>query len=144
MATSAETLFLSQSRRAACTSWACSGVATLPVPIAQTGSYAMTTLSQLGIASAQDGGCWSLNTVVLFSQYNLIDCYRSWEKKHQLEITCIGFKLLKTDIKSFSCFSLLQLFPDTSYYTKSLAQGIGSFLPYKLKLIIFQSNFKYS
>ena len=31
---------------AACTSCACAGVATLPVPIAQTGSYAMTTFAQ--------------------------------------------------------------------------------------------------
>lgn len=136
MATSAETLFLSQSRSAACTSWACSGVATLPVPIAHTGSYAMTTLSQLGIASAHDGDCLSLNTALLFSLCNLIDCYYSWERKHQLEITCIGIKLLKTDVKSFPCFSFLQLLPDTSYDTKSLTQGIGSFLPYKLMLII--------
>uniref|UniRef100_A0A2P2L0Q0 Triosephosphate isomeraseic-like n=1 Tax=Rhizophora mucronata TaxID=61149 RepID=A0A2P2L0Q0_RHIMU len=56
-ATSVETFVLSQSRTATCTSCACWGVATLPVPIAQTGSYAITILSQLGTASANAFNC---------------------------------------------------------------------------------------
>lgn len=56
-ATSADTFLASQSRTATCTSWACSGEATLPVPIAHTGSYAITMLSQLGTASVNYKGC---------------------------------------------------------------------------------------
>ena len=50
-ATSGDTLVFNQSRMAAWTSWACSGVATFPVPIAQTGSYAITTSAQFEILS---------------------------------------------------------------------------------------------
>mmetsp|Transcript_75098 Transcript_75098/g.218012 ORF Transcript_75098/g.218012 Transcript_75098/m.218012 type:complete len:210 (+) Transcript_75098:163-792(+) len=45
-ATSADTADFKYARIAACVSCAWSGVATLPVPIAQTGSYAITTLDQ--------------------------------------------------------------------------------------------------
>jgi hypothetical protein len=45
-ATAGLTLLCSQPRSFACTSCACAGVATLPVPIAHTGSYATTTLLQ--------------------------------------------------------------------------------------------------
>jgi hypothetical protein len=41
--TSTDTLSASHLRMAACTSCTCSGVATLPVPMAHTGSYAITT-----------------------------------------------------------------------------------------------------
>lgn len=51
-ATSSDTFFLSQSRTDTWTSWACWGVATLPVPMAQTGSYAITISSQPGTLSA--------------------------------------------------------------------------------------------
>src|SRR5438105_8269387 len=44
---SEETLVL----RKACTAWACSGVAVLPVPIAHTGSYARTAFSKEAVSS---------------------------------------------------------------------------------------------
>lgn len=43
-ATCGLTFLSNQPRRALCTSCACSGVAVFPVPMAQTGSYATTTL----------------------------------------------------------------------------------------------------
>lgn len=45
-ATSSLTSFASQARMFLWTSCACSGEAVFPVPMAQTGSYAMTTLVQ--------------------------------------------------------------------------------------------------
>jgi hypothetical protein len=45
-ATAGDTLLCSHDRSLACTSCACAGVATLPVPMAHTGSYATTTLVQ--------------------------------------------------------------------------------------------------
>ena len=45
-ATDTDTCSASQLRSTACTSCACSEDAVRPVPIAHTGSYAMTTLSQ--------------------------------------------------------------------------------------------------
>ena len=51
-ATAGDTLDDSQLRSAACTSCACAGVATLPVPIAHTGSYAITTSFHAAAGSA--------------------------------------------------------------------------------------------
>jgi len=45
-ATAAETLSAIHWRSHACTSWAMAGEATLPVPMAHTGSYATATLAQ--------------------------------------------------------------------------------------------------
>mmetsp|Transcript_10388 Transcript_10388/g.44192 ORF Transcript_10388/g.44192 Transcript_10388/m.44192 type:complete len:305 (-) Transcript_10388:182-1096(-) len=48
-ATAGDTALAMNARMPACTSCACSGVATFPVPMAHTGSYAMTTLAQSSV-----------------------------------------------------------------------------------------------
>mmetsp|Transcript_66597 Transcript_66597/g.168741 ORF Transcript_66597/g.168741 Transcript_66597/m.168741 type:complete len:333 (+) Transcript_66597:45-1043(+) len=64
-ATSALTAVLRYSRIEACVSCAWSGVATLPVPIAHTGSYAMTMSSQLVILDRTAANCRWLTSSVL-------------------------------------------------------------------------------
>jgi len=146
-ATSAETLFLSQSRRATCTSWACSGEATLPVPMAHTGSYAITMLSQLGTTSVHNGYklkwmVWKQSAkptptlLVMFPKENW-----SWRN---IVFTCISLQLLETDIKSFPSFPFFQQFTNACNHSKTLAQSICSFLSYKLELTIFSYYLYYS
>mmetsp|Transcript_20289 Transcript_20289/g.34992 ORF Transcript_20289/g.34992 Transcript_20289/m.34992 type:complete len:218 (-) Transcript_20289:124-777(-) len=67
MATSWLTVLASQARKFLCTSWACSGVATFPVPIAHTGSYAITTFAQSALDSFafKAAHCLSLTSMVL-------------------------------------------------------------------------------
>jgi hypothetical protein len=52
-----DTFSLSQARMAAWTSWACAVVATFPVPMAHTGSYAITILLQSLTSSATAASC---------------------------------------------------------------------------------------
>lgn len=73
-ATSSETFFFSQPRTATWTSCACWGDATLPVPIAHTGSYATTILSQLGTASE------NTNNLLL-----LIEFRHVWEQERVIK-----------------------------------------------------------
>ena len=59
-------VFASQSRMNACTSWAWSSVALRPVPIAQTGSYAMTSRDGSSIfAGSSSSSCCSTTSSVL-------------------------------------------------------------------------------
>ncbi len=72
-ATAAETFVFSHERSTACTSWAWAGDAVLPVPMAHTGSYATTILSQFVVRSAY--ACGNAKVTELHDNEHLNNTY---------------------------------------------------------------------